>query len=207
MSFLSSLFRPADNLAVVQKVENLNLNRAARVIQKAWRVYKARKKRIQDLAIKRSFCDCFLCYCRKLSLTLGKERLDYCASKIQAVWKGFIIRKRFLNDPSMSAWRMIYRRLIQVHCGSKNEMKLANRMSTAITKLMLNIKNDHYIVTELATLEVASKMSPKCCIKIAKDFSHNLISIINTSNRSEVHKSRIDHGIGVLLNIMKVRVL
>lgn len=185
-------------------MKNFHANRAAKVIQKAWKAYLIKRKRTQNLAISLSFCHCYLCYYRKLSKVLGNEKLDECASKIQAQWKGYSIRKGFLNEPNMNMLRMIYRRLIQANCSSSSEMKLANRTFTAISKLT-NIKNDNCIISELATLEIASKMSPECCIQIAKEFSTNLISIVNSSNRSEVHKSRIDHGVGILLNIAKVK--
>lgn len=174
---------------------------SARIIQRAWKKYTIKKQRIQQSALIKSRCDCTLCYFNKLCKTHRLFVLNLSASHIQALWLGYFTRKTLMKSRE---FRLLYRRVVTANSKASNELKLGNRLDSALAKLHRN--RNVNIDNELSTIEVVTRMSPECCLKAAqKSVVPIMMNILNDSNRSEAHKMRVFYSISILVNISKVR--
>lgn len=182
------------------ELKSIRYNNAARRIQRAWRLYQKRKKKVADMAVARSKCDCPICYFRLLCKQHRLSTLNRAARLIQGYWLGYITRRRFLHDRSL---RLLYKRIVTANSTATPEQTLGHRTENAINRL-LSLKNFNNVDSELLTLETATKMSPVCCLKVATDIYSVILAIVNDSNRSELHKTRISYSMGILLNLCKV---
>ncbi|XP_067846741.1 abnormal spindle-like microcephaly-associated protein [Heptranchias perlo] len=154
------------------KVWLMQRHRAAVVIQKAVRrfIFQTRKKRF---------------YCGII--------------KIQALWKGYCLRKK-TNNLQVTAIR---RRIQQANQNSTEEQKLCNRTAVALDYI-LKYKHFSYILAALQHLEVATRLSSICCENLAQSGATPIILIlIRSCNRSVPSMDVIKSAVQVLLNLSK----
>lgn len=99
--------------------------------------------------------------------------------------------------------RLMYRKVLLANSKATDDLKLGNRLDSALAKLHRN--RNVNIDSELSTIEVVTRMSPECCLKAAqKSVVPIMMNILNESNRSEAHKMRVLYSVSVLVNVAKV---
>lgn len=175
--------------------------KAATVIQSAWKLYKIRKRKRLALALSRSKCNCTLCYFRDLCKKYRLLHLNLCATLIQSTWLGYHTRKVALRDRD---FRLIYRALQNANSTANQENRLGHRFDVSLNRLSNNCRSIH-IENDLCSMEIATRLSPECCLKAAQsNVITMMVNILNEANRSEAHKSRIILSLAILVNIVKV---
>ncbi|XP_013377331.1 PREDICTED: abnormal spindle-like microcephaly-associated protein [Chinchilla lanigera] len=147
-------------------------NRAASVIQKAARRFLLRKR---------------------------QARFNSGISKIQALWRGYIWRKK--ND--CTKIRAIRLSLQLVNKEIREENKLYKRTALALHYL-LTYKHLSAILEALKHLEVVTRLSPLCCENMAESGAISKIFVlIRSCNRSIPCMEVIRYAVQVLLNVAK----
>ncbi|XP_057285268.1 abnormal spindle-like microcephaly-associated protein [Pezoporus wallicus] len=119
--------------------------------------------------------------------------------KFQALWRGYAWRKG--NDTAKT--KAIRRSLEKANENSKEENKLCNRTATAI-EYLLKYKHISYILEALKHLEVATRLSPRCCENMAQSRTiFTIFVLIRSCNRSVPCMDVIRYSVQVLLNVSK----
>uniref|UniRef100_A0A8C1KKD0 Abnormal spindle microtubule assembly n=1 Tax=Cyprinus carpio TaxID=7962 RepID=A0A8C1KKD0_CYPCA len=136
---------------------------------------------------------------RKLLLRRRKERLQTGIIKAQALWRGHRSRKHHDTSKVIS----MRRRLREVNRRVKEEDKLCNKTTTALSYL-LGLQNYAYILAALKNLETATRLSPECCERLVESgATHTIFTLIRSCNRSVPSMEIITLSIQVLLNLSK----
>uniref|UniRef100_A0A9J7WX17 Assembly factor for spindle microtubules n=1 Tax=Cyprinus carpio carpio TaxID=630221 RepID=A0A9J7WX17_CYPCA len=136
---------------------------------------------------------------RKLLLRRRKERLQRGIIMAQALWRGHCSRKHHDTSKVIS----MRRRLREVNQGVKEEDKLCNKTTTALSYL-LGFQNYAYILAALKHLETATRLSPECCERLVESgATHTIFTLIRSCNRSVPSMEIITLSIQVLLNLSK----
>lgn len=136
---------------------------------------------------------------RKLLLRHRKERLQCGIIKAQALWRGHRSRKHHDTSKVIS----MRCRLREVNRGVKEEDKLCNKTTTALSYL-LGLQNYAYILAALKHLETATRLSPECCERLVESgATHTIFTLIRSCNRSVPSMEIITLSIQVLLNLSK----
>uniref|UniRef100_A0A672R886 Abnormal spindle microtubule assembly n=1 Tax=Sinocyclocheilus grahami TaxID=75366 RepID=A0A672R886_SINGR len=117
----------------------------------------------------------------------------------QALWRGHRSRKHHDTSKAIS----MRRRLREVNRGVKEEDKLCNKTTTALSYL-LGLQNYAYILAALKHLETATRLSPECCERLVESgATHTIFTLIRSCNRSVPSMEIIILSIQVLLNLSK----
>ncbi|XP_043079329.1 LOW QUALITY PROTEIN: abnormal spindle-like microcephaly-associated protein [Puntigrus tetrazona] len=136
---------------------------------------------------------------RKLLLKRRKERLQCAIIKAQALWRGHCSRKQHDTSKVVS----MRHRLREVNRGVKEEDKLCNKTTTALSYL-LGLQNYAYILAALKHLETATRLSPECCERLVESgATHTIFTLIRSCNRSVPSMEIVTLSIQVLLNLSK----
>ncbi|XP_052446988.1 abnormal spindle-like microcephaly-associated protein homolog [Carassius gibelio] len=136
---------------------------------------------------------------RKFHLRRRKERIQRGIIKAQALWRGHRSRKHHDTSKVIS----MRRRLREVNRGVKEEDKLCNKTTTALSYL-LGLQNYAYILAALKHLETATRLSPECCERLVESgATHTIFTLIRSCNRSVPSMEIITLSIQVLLNLSK----
>ncbi|XP_057182279.1 abnormal spindle-like microcephaly-associated protein [Triplophysa rosa] len=136
---------------------------------------------------------------KQFLLSRRKERLQRGIIKAQALWRGHCSRK--LHDTHKVI--PIRRRFREVNRNIKEEDKLCNKTTTALSYL-LGYQNYAYILAALKHLETATRLSPECCERLVESGATRTIFILMRScNRSVPSMEIITLSIQVLLNLSK----
>lgn len=94
-------------------------------------------------------------------------------------------------------------RLREVNQRVKEEDKLCNKTTTALTYL-LGLQNYAFILAALKHLETATRLSPECCERLVESgATHTIFTLIRSCNRSVPSMEIITLSIQVLLNLSK----
>ncbi|XP_026091804.1 abnormal spindle-like microcephaly-associated protein homolog isoform X2 [Carassius auratus] len=136
---------------------------------------------------------------RKLLLRRRKEKLQRGIIMAQALWRGHCSRKHHDTSKVVS----MRRRLREVNRGVKEEDKLCNKTTTALSYL-LGFQNYAYILAALKHLETATRLSPECCERLVESgATRTIFTLIRSCNRSVPSMEIITLSIQVLLNLSK----
>uniref|UniRef100_A0A672PJ10 Abnormal spindle-like microcephaly-associated protein homolog n=1 Tax=Sinocyclocheilus grahami TaxID=75366 RepID=A0A672PJ10_SINGR len=136
---------------------------------------------------------------RKLLLRRRKERLQRGIIMAQALWRGHCSRKHHDTSKVIS----MRHRLRKVNQGVKEEDKLCNKTTTALSYL-LGLQNYAYILAALKHLDTATRLSPECCERLVESgATHTIFTLIRSCNRSVPSMEIITLSIQVLLNLSK----
>uniref|UniRef100_A0A9J8DFB9 Assembly factor for spindle microtubules n=1 Tax=Cyprinus carpio carpio TaxID=630221 RepID=A0A9J8DFB9_CYPCA len=120
----------------------------------------------------------------------------YC---FKALWRGHRSRKHHDTSKVIS----MRRRLREVNRRVKEEDKLCNKTTTALSYL-LGLQNYAYILAALKHLETATRLSPECCERLVESgATHTIFTLIRSCNRSVPSMEIITLSIQVLLNLSK----
>ncbi|NWR70859.1 ASPM protein, partial [Centropus unirufus] len=119
--------------------------------------------------------------------------------KLQALWRGYSWRRS--NDTIKI--KALRHSLENANENSREENKLCNRTAIAI-EYLLKYKHLSYILTALKHLEVATRLSPRCCENMAQSSAIlTIFVLIRSCNRSVPCMDVIKYSIQVLLNVSK----
>uniref|UniRef100_A0A9J8D4B1 Assembly factor for spindle microtubules n=1 Tax=Cyprinus carpio carpio TaxID=630221 RepID=A0A9J8D4B1_CYPCA len=111
--------------------------------------------------------------------------------------------KSFLNCREGITFISMRRRLREVNRRVKEEDKLCNKTTTALSYL-LGLQNYAYILAALKHLETATRLSPECCERLVESgATHTIFTLIRSCNRSVPSMEIITLSIQVLLNLSK----
>uniref|UniRef100_A0A8C2CDD3 Abnormal spindle microtubule assembly n=1 Tax=Cyprinus carpio TaxID=7962 RepID=A0A8C2CDD3_CYPCA len=117
----------------------------------------------------------------------------------KALWRGHRSRKHHDTSKVIS----MRRRLREVNRRVKEEDKLCNKTTTALSYL-LGLQNYAYILAALKHLETATRLSPECCERLVESgATHTIFTLIRSCNRSVPSMEIITLSIQVLLNLSK----
>ncbi|XP_078417845.1 abnormal spindle-like microcephaly-associated protein isoform X2 [Cetorhinus maximus] len=136
---------------------------------------------------------------RRFIYRTRKQRFHSGIVKIQALWKGYCLRKK-TNNPQIITIR---RRIKQANQNSTDEQKLCNRTAVALDYI-LKFKHFSHILAALQHLEVATRLSSICCENLARSGATPIILIlIRSCNRSVPSMDVIKCAVQVLFNLSK----
>uniref|UniRef100_UPI00398F6964 abnormal spindle-like microcephaly-associated protein n=1 Tax=Pristiophorus japonicus TaxID=55135 RepID=UPI00398F6964 len=136
---------------------------------------------------------------RRFLYKTWKERFHSGIIKIQALWKGYYLRKKTNNLQIIA----IRQRIQQANQNSTEEQKLCNRTAVALDYI-LKYKHFSNILAALQHLEVATRLSSICCENLAQSGATPIILIlIRSCNRSVPSMDVIKYAVQVLLNLSK----
>ncbi|XP_067661837.1 abnormal spindle-like microcephaly-associated protein homolog [Haliotis asinina] len=126
-------------------------------------------------------------------------RLHRQVARIQAVWRGYWARKNI-------TCKKIRRARARCHEASQNateDKKLGNRTTSALDYL-LEYKSVSHILEALIHLDVATRLSPRCCQRLVEVHAvHVIYRLIRSCNRSLPHMEMIKYSVNILLNLAK----
>ncbi|XP_059177929.1 abnormal spindle-like microcephaly-associated protein homolog isoform X2 [Physella acuta] len=131
---------------------------------------------------------------------LHEERTRQKASvKLQALWRGYVARR----DSKNKKLALTRRRLQEATRAATYEQTLGSRTSSALDYL-LKEKDLAYILEALMHLEVSTRLSPVCCLKMVEVNAVSVLyRLINSCNRSVPHMELIKYAVNILLNLSK----
>ncbi|XP_072919609.1 abnormal spindle-like microcephaly-associated protein [Hemitrygon akajei] len=136
---------------------------------------------------------------RKFLYKIRSKKIHNGIIKIQALWKGYWLRKKIRN-PQIIAIR---HRIQRANKNSYEDQKLCNRTAVAVDYI-LKYKHFSYILAALQHLEVATRLSAICCENLAQSGATPIIfTLIRSCNRSVPCMDVIKSAIQVLLNLSK----
>nr|KAF6276382.1 hypothetical protein mPipKuh1_001099 [Pipistrellus kuhlii] len=136
---------------------------------------------------------------RRFLLRRKQERLRRAAVAIQALWRGYALRKS--NDcPRITALRTSLRAL----SGEvREEDRLCRRTALALHHL-LTYRHLSAVLEALRHLEVATRLSPRCCEDMAQSGAlRQLFLLIRSCNRSVPCMEVVSYAVQVLLHVAK----
>uniref|UniRef100_A0A9J7WW81 Assembly factor for spindle microtubules n=1 Tax=Cyprinus carpio carpio TaxID=630221 RepID=A0A9J7WW81_CYPCA len=195
---------------------------AARVLQQRFRALKLRDEQMRRYQQVRNATVCLQKSFRGMK---GRElaRQSKAARTIQSYLRMAVQRQRFFKEKAAAItiqsalWRghcsrkhhdtskviSMRRRLREVNQGVKEEDKLCNKTTTALSYL-LGFQNYAYILAALKHLETATRLSPECCERLVESgATHTIFTLIRSCNRSVPSMEIITLSIQVLLNLSK----
>ncbi|XP_032883886.1 abnormal spindle-like microcephaly-associated protein isoform X6 [Amblyraja radiata] len=136
---------------------------------------------------------------RKFLFKIHAKRTCRGIIRMQAVWKGYWLRKK-MSNPQIIAIR---HRIQQANQNSHEDQKLCNRTAVAVDHI-LKYKHFSSILAALQHLEVATRLSAACCENLAQSGATPIIfTLIRSCNRSVPCMDVIKHAIQVLFNLSK----
>ncbi|XP_046339131.2 abnormal spindle-like microcephaly-associated protein homolog isoform X2 [Haliotis rufescens] len=128
-----------------------------------------------------------------------QHQLHRQVARIQAVWRGYRARKSI-------TCKKIRRARARCHEASQNateDKKLGNRTTSALDYL-LEYKSLSHILEALMHLDVATRLSPRCCQRLVEVHAvHVIYRLIRSCNRSLPHMELIKYSVNILLNLAK----
>ncbi|CAI9716381.1 spindle-like microcephaly-associated homolog [Octopus vulgaris] len=149
------------------------------------------------------------------------KRRDHAAQLIQRIMRGWIVRKRVkkLHHNAtliQSCWRgykvrcqskqtitKLRQRLLAVTKEATEDKKLISRFAEGFDQLM-KFKQLSDVLHALVNLEAASRLSPVCCLQLARENAIPVIyNIVKGCNRSVPHMELIKYSIQIFLNLAK----
>uniref|UniRef100_A0A8C1XAS4 Abnormal spindle microtubule assembly n=1 Tax=Cyprinus carpio TaxID=7962 RepID=A0A8C1XAS4_CYPCA len=128
-----------------------------------------------------------------------RERAQFLQLQKAAV----VIQHLLLQKSCFCFFISMRRRLREVNRRVKEEDKLCNKTTTALSYL-LGLQNYAYILAALKHLETATRLSPECCERLVESgATHTIFTLIRSCNRSVPSMEIITLSIQVLLNLSK----
>ncbi|XP_048448980.1 abnormal spindle-like microcephaly-associated protein homolog [Rhincodon typus] len=128
-----------------------------------------------------------------------KQRFHSAIIKIQALWRGYCLRKKTNNLQIIT----IRCHIEQANQNSTEEQKLCNRTAVALDYI-LKYKHFSHILAALKHLEAATRLSSTCCENLARSGATPIIlTLIRSCNRSVPSMDVIKYAVQVLLNLSK----
>ncbi|XP_072367579.1 abnormal spindle-like microcephaly-associated protein isoform X2 [Scyliorhinus torazame] len=174
----------------LQRSRYLDDRRKIIVVQRTMRVWLMRRYRAAVVIQKNT---------RRFLYKTRKQRVHVGITKIQALWKGYCLRKKNNYHQIIT----IRRRIERANQNSTEEQKLCNRTAVALDYI-LKFKHFPHILAALQHLEVATRLSPICCENLARSGATPIILIlIKSCNRSVPSMDVIKCAVQVLLNLSK----
>uniref|UniRef100_G1PWD7 Abnormal spindle-like microcephaly-associated protein homolog n=1 Tax=Myotis lucifugus TaxID=59463 RepID=G1PWD7_MYOLU len=136
---------------------------------------------------------------RRFLLRREQERLRHGVVKIQALWRGYALRKKN-NCTKIKA----IRRSLQALSGEvREEDKLYKRTALALFHL-LTYKHLSAVLEALKHLEVVTRLSPLCCENMAQSGAIlKIFLLIRSCNRSVPCMEVVSYAVQVLLHVAK----
>ncbi|XP_070257559.1 abnormal spindle-like microcephaly-associated protein [Myotis yumanensis] len=136
---------------------------------------------------------------RRFLLRRKQERLRHGVVKIQALWRGYALRKKN-NCTKIKA----IRRSLQALSGEvREEDKLYKRTALALFRL-LTYKHLSAVLEALKHLEVVTRLSPLCCENMAQSGAIlKIFLLIRSCNRSVPCMEVVSYAVQVLLHVAK----
>eukprot|EP00795_Rhopilema_esculentum_P010190 gene10190-18862_t len=203
------------------RIEFQNLRSAAIIIQHAYRAFRQRKlaaRKAAAMRIQTVFRAFRQRKCREErwaaavviqrwyhSTTLMKEeRAKYLGLReavlcIQKCWRGYLVRRSIVDQKVILARE----RINSATSEATEPKKLCNRTKSALSYL-LNCRNVTTIYEALRNLEVATRLSVKCCERLVEDNALTVIfQIMRNCNRSLPSIEQINMALLVLINVSK----
>lgn len=136
---------------------------------------------------------------RRFLLRRKQERLRGGVVKIQALWRGYALRKRN-NCTKITA---ICTSLRALSGEVREEDKLYQRTALALHHL-LTYKHLSAVLEALRHLEVVTRLSPRCCEDMAQSGAiRQLFLLIRSCNRSVPCMEVVSYAVQVLLHVAK----
>ncbi|CAD5121822.1 DgyrCDS10292 [Dimorphilus gyrociliatus] len=132
---------------------------------------------------------------------LRQERVkrDAAARRIQAVARGYLVRRRNKNDNIET----VRERLQIATENAREEMTLGRRTRSALDFLLL-CRDLSRILDSLIHLEVSTRLSALCCENLAQENAVPVLyRLIKCCNRSVPHMEIIKYCISILVNLVK----
>lgn len=136
---------------------------------------------------------------RRFLLRREQERVRHGVVKIQALWRGYALRKKN-NCTKIKA----IRRSLQALSGEvREEDKLYKRTTLALFHL-LTYKHLSAVLEALKHLEVVTRLSPLCCENMAQSGAIlKIFLLIRSCNRSVPCMEVVSYAVQVLLHVAK----
>ena len=163
---------------------------AALTIQCAWRSLISRRLLEQ---MRRDF---------ELKLQLEREqaRLNVCATRIQALWRGHQARKE--TNPILNTIRS--RLSIYGLKSNGNEHTLGSRIRNSLKILKYPNVEIQQLIFALTDMDKVTRLSPECCQIFIKEGALNILyAFIENCNRSVPHMDLIKYCLQVFINLAK----
>ena len=163
---------------------------AVTLIQATWRMYKARclrQVKYQEWLVIEE-------------LRLKELHLHEAATKIQAWWRGYVIRKE--TDQIL---RSIRGRLsVYIQSSKRMEFTLGARIRNSLSTLGCKNVTIPQVITALIDLEKVTRLSPECCLLFAKEGAPEILyDFMLNCNRSVPHMDLIKFCLHILINLAK----
>uniref|UniRef100_A0A9J7YUT6 Assembly factor for spindle microtubules n=1 Tax=Cyprinus carpio carpio TaxID=630221 RepID=A0A9J7YUT6_CYPCA len=172
---------------------------AAIIIQQQYRAYRVGKHMQATYLQMKNAAVVIQSAFRGMKVRSYLRKSHQAATLIQALWRGHCSRKHHDTSKVIS----MRRRLREVNQGVKEEDKLCNKTTTALSYL-LGFQNYAYILAALKHLETATRLSPECCERLVESgATHTIFTLIRSCNRSVPSMEIITLSIQVLLNLSK----
>jgi len=131
-----------------------------------------------------------------------------CATVIQKYWRGYksrvVMREKWTGLTSQLA--EIRGRLEQATAAAEPKDRLGSRTASAIDYLF-SIRDVAELIYAVKTLDMATRLSEDCCLKLSQGDNKplgQLLNLINRCNRSVPHMEVVTISLDVLLNISRV---
>ncbi|PIK43589.1 putative abnormal spindle-like microcephaly-associated protein-like [Apostichopus japonicus] len=177
----------------LQRLRYLRLCRATLIAQ---RLYKKRyQRRTEASVIMQSYVRMWLAK----KMVRDQQRA---ALTIQSIWRGRKVRKANKNKKVAKA-RV---RCLKATKAATEDKKLCNRTTSAL-HFLLTYKHLHQIVEAVSSLEVATRLSSRCCERlVAGQAVPVLFCLIRNCNRSLPCMEVIKHVVATLTNLAKYHV-
>ncbi|XP_064648823.1 abnormal spindle-like microcephaly-associated protein homolog [Lineus longissimus] len=129
----------------------------------------------------------------------NKERRMKSANLIQAWYRGHKLRNGIKNVKIHQARK----RIAVANREATEDKKLCNRTTSALEYLLV-CRQLAAILEALMHLEVATRLSPRCCERMVEDNAVPVLyTLINGCNRSVAHMELIRYTFDILLNLAK----
>ncbi|CAH1785860.1 unnamed protein product [Owenia fusiformis] len=127
------------------------------------------------------------------------SRMHKAATKIQCIWRG----RKLRNEQKNKKITVARKRIEEATRNATEEKKLVNRTSSALDYL-LQYKQLSYILEAVMHLDVATKLSSRCCERMVEGNAVCVLyTLIKSCNRSLPHMEIIKFCVSILLNLAK----
>ncbi|KAK3088174.1 hypothetical protein FSP39_015668 [Pinctada imbricata] len=138
-------------------------------------------------------------YFRRWQTRQQEQRKIHAAVTLQAVWRGRQIRIKSKSRKLAN----IRQRIEEANRSATEEKKLCNRTASALDYL-LKYKHLSQILDALMHLDVATRLSSHCCVRMVEVNAVQVIyTLIQSCNRSQPHMEIINYSVSILLNLAK----
>lgn len=126
----------------------------------------------------------------------ASTRLDRAATKIQAMYRGHVTRKKLGKRA-----REIRRRALEANARFNPKMTLAARTSSAL-EILLTHKQLSYVLRACENLDVATKLSSRCCVRLVEERAVPVIfQLIRNCNRSAPHIAVMTRALHIIAHL------